>query len=241
MAPTLAQPISPQPPKPHTHTDPHFPKRHHDPERHHGHGRSGFGLQSPGLIPFGSSIGVSYTPGYYYSQPIPRPITGQYSPIDPNLVVYPPVDKNASASEPPTADELLSQRNYRDAGSLFRSSLKAKPDDLETQRLLAVALAGEGKLAAAAELMERVYEAAPEISGDPLDGRTLVGSGRELRRLVVRAVRHAYRTQDARSWLLVAVLIQAEGRDRIAKKMIDRAMAAGLDGQIVVAWPDQSI
>jgi hypothetical protein len=54
------------------------------------------------------------------------------------------------------------------------------------------------------------------------------GSVRRLRGSVGWAVRRAHDAPSANAWLLVAVLMQAEGRDGPALRMIDRATRMGL-------------
>lgn len=178
------------------------------------------------------TIGVSYNSAYYYA-----PLTGVYSPIDPNLVIHPPRDRATEEARPRTAGELLHVGSYQEAGELLRGELDENPGDVERMRYLAVVEAAQRQFENAAALIEEVYLLDPEIAWFPLDGDALFDSPLELRRLVVGAVRHAQRTGDARAWLLVAVLMQAEGRDDVAFKMLGRAADLGLDERIVQAWP----
>lgn len=189
---------------------------------HFGHGGAHFGL------------GFHYSDSIYYYPPI----SGVYSRIDPNLVIHPPKDTSAEAPAPPTATELIFRRAYAEATETLERALREAPDDPERRRLLALARAGERDFADAADQIHQVYAADPDIAVYPLDGDALFDSPLELRRLVVGAVRHAQRSGTARAWLLVAVLMQAEGRDDVAFKMLGRADAQGLDASIVAAWPD---
>ncbi len=178
--------------------------------------------------------GISYNNSYYFYPPI----AGVYRKIDPNLIIYPPQDLNDIPPAPLTAPELVFQGAYAEAIDLLNSELRSNPRDVERKRLLGLAHAAELDFATAADILLEVYASDPEIAVFPLDGKALFASPLELRDLVVGAVRVAQKTGTARGWLLVAILIQAEGRDDIAFKMLQRAGGLGLDPAIVTAWPD---
>lgn len=179
------------------------------------------------------NLGVGYTSAIYFYPPI----AGVFRQIDPNLVIYPPVDKDAIEVAPPTGPELLYEANYSEAAEVLAVEIEQSPTDMERKRLLAVANAGLKDYEAAAAIMLDVYESDPEIAVYPLDQDGLFESSLELRRLVVGSVRYAQRVGTARAWLLVAVLMQAEGREDVAAEMLNRAAAQGLDDDIVKAWP----
>jgi hypothetical protein len=50
-------------------------------------------------------------------------------------------------------------------------------------------------------------------------------------------VGNANRGKAASDWLVVAVFMQAEGRDDLAKKMIERSLKAGLEPEIAAGFP----
>lgn len=179
-------------------------------------------------------LGVGYNDAIYYYPPI----AGIFSQIDPNLIIYPPSDLDDVPPTPPTPAELLFEGAYVEAAEALRAELESSPDDLERRRLLALALSGDRQFTEAADLILDVHASDPDIAVYPLDGDALFQSPLDLRRIVVGAVRHAQRTGTARSWLLVAVLMQAEGREGVAFDMIERAKEQGLDAAIVEAWPD---
>jgi hypothetical protein len=106
------------------------------------------------------------------------------------------------------------------------------------RRLRAVALVGVGKLDAAATEMADAYLIDPRLAGLPLADDLVAPGPRDLRRLVLDAIRHADRNPSAEAWLLAGVLTQAEGRDRVAAKFVGRAEAAGLDRDIAGALYD---
>ena len=106
------------------------------------------------------------------------------------------------------------------------------------RRLRAVAMAGVGKIDAAAVEMADAYLIEPRLAGLPLAEDLVAPGPRDLRRLVLDAIRHADRNPSPDAWLLAGVLTQAEGRDRVAAKFIGRAEAAGLDRDVAGAFYD---
>lgn len=185
---------------------------------------------------YARSLGVSYNNSLYYS-----PIAGVFDGrIDPNLIIYPPQDQNAIPEAPPTAEELIAETRYRDAEDLLRAELADAPGDAVLARLLAVALAGTGDFENASKQMSLAYQVAPTLSTYPFSEQDPSPGVSELRALSINAVRFARRTPSAEAWLLVAVLIQAQGRHDVSARMMDRAAALGLDRAVVNAWPDPS-
>ncbi|RMH26233.1 MAG: hypothetical protein D6693_07475 [Planctomycetota bacterium] len=185
---------------------------HHDFHPHH-HTHHGFDGR------FGRRLGVYYGDAYYYR----GPVTGVYSPIDPNLVVSPPRDR---AAPPPTVEALTRAGRFDDALALIGAR---DPDAIgardHLERALILALAGDLDQAAAAA--EAALSADPDALFEPIDGPAFAGSRYTLRRAVVAAVRRAHRTGQARAWQLVASLMHAESRDRLAARMLERAASLG--------------
>ena len=79
--------------------------------------------------------------------------------------------------------------------------------------------------------MALVYEQDPKLAWAPL-APDVVGPQRELRDLVVRVVEYGHKTNTASAWLTAAVLMQGEGREDPALKMIARADTVGLDAEV---------
>jgi len=103
------------------------------------------------------------------------------------------------------------------------------------RRLRAVAMTGVGKLEAAVVEMADAYLIDPRLAELPLAEDLVAPGPRDLRRLVLDAIRHADRNPSPEAWLLAAALTQAEGRDRVAAKFVARAEAAGLDREVAGA------
>jgi hypothetical protein len=98
--------------------------------------------------------------------------------------------------------------------------------DRSALRLHALALAGARDQAGAARAFAQAYREDPLLEGNPLDGGGLIGSGMELRRILIDAVRSAHRSGSPDAWNAVGRLMQAQGRFERANTMFARADAA---------------
>ena len=111
--------------------------------------------------------------------------------------------------------------------------LEQHPEDWIAAREFGVALLAARRDADAVTVVSDVYARDPGIGLIPLNPG-LFGDEhpRALRELVVRAVRHAHRVETGEAWLLVAVLMQSEGRTERALQMLERAIEFGLDPEV---------
>jgi len=114
---------------------------------------------------------------------------------------------------------------------LLRAYTQANPDDAEATRALALALIDARRTSEGVELMGQVYSRRPALASIALPPDA-VGTETEMRDLVVRVVEHAHKVNTPAAWVSVAVLMQAEGRDEPAFKMIERADACGLSSDV---------
>lgn len=238
-------------------------KRHHRLHGGFGHaGLSGVRLRGAheGLVFAGGNLffvnrglAASTPHGFIYPFDYYAPLVGVESKIDPNLRLMPPGagGEEAESTQPPSAVVLLRRGEYHEAARALREMESAGADseaeereqaggeltEPQRGRLLAIALAGDGNLNQAAATLLAAYQHEPGLALRPLDGEALFKGPLELRRLVTSAVRRAHQAESAEAWLLVAVLMQTEGRDRLAAEMLARAERLGLADRILDAWP----
>lgn len=143
---------------------------------------------------------------------------------------------NEPAPEPETDIEAarreLSEGDFAEAVERYQAHLQGSSDEFETMAELGMALAGAGRLDDAAAMMRLAYAKDPGLASRPLNRRVTLDS-RALRGIVVKAVRFAHDRESASAWLLVTVLMQAEDRDSVGMRMIDRAADRGLPAEIV--------
>lgn len=134
--------------------------------------------------------------------------------------------------DPPTAYEMA--RGWMEAGDAkaavewYVEHLDENPTDIAAMREYAAALLEAGRFGDAISMMGYVYDMAPGLANRPMGPSFWGDSPLRLRRSVVSAVRYAQRSPSGNAWLTVAVLMQAEGRDGVALRMVDRAADEGL-------------
>jgi len=126
----------------------------------------------------------------------------------------------------------LAYRQPRLAVEAFKRDIKERGNTGSTLRLLSVALLTDKNVDDAVAVMRSAYRLDPKLGSEPLNLDEIGYDSTEWRALVKLAVMEANRTKSASSWLLVASLMQAEGRDALAIKMIDRGVAQGLEGEV---------
>ena len=153
-------------------------------------------------------------------------------------VPAPPAASASSGQTTPPPTDLGSARrsfaagDFGDAVNKYRAHVNKNPDDFAVAAELATALIADGRLDDGIAMMRLAYGSDPGLAFQPISDRVMIGQ-RTWRKLVVRTVRHAHRGSSASAWLTVAVLMQAEGRPGVARRMIERAERAGLDQSIV--------
>lgn len=178
---------------------------------------------------YGSGYGYGYGDGYYTPMYTETPST--YTP--------PPA---APAYQPPRAltpleraDEALSEGRSRDAVREYRAYLKASPEDAAAMRSLALALIQDKKIPGAVAVMAMAYERDTGLANQPMKPDILADGTSDLHTALLSVVAYANRVGTASSWLTVTVLMQAEGRDETAAKMLKRAMDQGLNAKVAGA------
>jgi hypothetical protein len=139
------------------------------------------------------------------------------------------------SSERPDYDlaiESFAARNYREAYSSLRRHLRAEPTDAQAMRLLALTLAQQGKLSDAAAMTRMAYRTNPNLAVYPFDPVELGFTEATLRRLANTCVTYAHRVDSASAFLLAASVVQAEWREDVAQRLLERAEGQGLDRDI---------
>lgn len=115
----------------------------------------------------------------------------------------------------------------------YGSHLKDHPEDWLVARELGIAFLQAGRTVDAINLVHEAYLKNPELGILPLNPKLLGDSEERLGKLVPMVVRYTHLKPSAEGWLLVAVLMQAQGRIELAGEMLDRAEELGLDETIV--------
>jgi hypothetical protein len=176
------------------------------------------------------------TSDYGYYPPAEPNMLSQYMPTPstpaPAAPTPPPVTEHVT---PSTAKDLgvtyLSAGDPRSAVISLRGWLRDNAGDTEAMRLLALALVQTGQLSDAAAMMGMAYHSDASLPGKPL-APELFRTAERARDSVRRASVYANRVNSGSAWLLVAVLMQAEGREALASSMVEKARAAGLEADV---------
>lgn len=127
----------------------------------------------------------------------------------------------------------MQAENYDEAVEGFRRHLKDDFDDAEAMRQLAVAFVATRQMDDAAAMMRMAYRIDPGLAPYAINRRELGLTPGELRAFVNRTVEYANTIQSGSSWLLVAILMQAEGRSDVAKEMLERSRTVGGDRELI--------
>ncbi len=175
-------------------------------------------------------------PGYSGSQWYWGPIDGQPS------AAYQAPATDSSAGEPAPVQlsgvelgmALLRAGDLARAIAELRDHLDADPEDYHAMRVLGAALIENRETGDGFAMIRLAYGSDPALGGERLDGR-LFASAKRLRDAVRIAVKAAHREPSSSAWLAVVVLMQAEGRDDVALKMLERAKDNYLSEEIARA------
>ncbi|MBL9031482.1 MAG: tetratricopeptide repeat protein [Phycisphaerae bacterium] len=181
-----------------------------------------------------SFVGGSWCDSGYASTPV---IQGAYYPMyaDPNLseVVTRPAEPPAPQTRAEQGALLLRKGDARGALAEYAAHLKERPDDTEAMRGMSLALLDEGRLDDAIAVLARAYRDDPSLADRPVARSTFAGGSKRLRDVLLRVSAHANKINTGAAWHALAVLMQAEGRDRNAAAMVQRAKGLGFDESVV--------
>jgi len=111
----------------------------------------------------------------------------------------------------------------------YRAHLSEYPSDWVAVRELGIAMIRVGDRGDGIALINYAYSLEPSLAYDALSASVFEDSAELMRDAVIDAVGWGHRNPSASVWLTVAVLMQAEGRDGPALRMIERAEGYGLD------------
>lgn len=148
----------------------------------------------------------------------------------------------AEAAQPPQLTELeqadlaLALGDAEEAVLRYQAYADTHEESAEVVRSLALALFESGRIEESAATMALAYERDPALASSPVEASALEGDESEMGDRVQRAVRFAHKVETSSAWLTVAVLMQAQERNRVAMTMADRAKDAGLSEPVYNAF-----
>ncbi|MBL4591557.1 MAG: hypothetical protein JKY96_06310 [Phycisphaerales bacterium] len=211
-----------------------------------GYNGGGYGY-TPGGLRFNYSYSFSsgFRGGYGYFAPY-RYRGAVYGP-DQEFVSEPEGEEVAVEPEAGTyemspievARLMMSVGALDDAIDAYTAYLDEYPDDWFAVRELGIAKVMGHKYIDGIALIHYAYSSDPDLAAAPLEMVLFEESESVLRDSVVDLVRWGHKNSSAGAWLGVAALMQAQERDAVAMKMIDRAEDHGLSVEIINAMRDQ--
>ncbi|MGE3323577.1 MAG: hypothetical protein AB7K52_15115 [Phycisphaerales bacterium] len=179
-----------------------------------------------------------YSSGYdgryssYYA-----PIYGQLVTIDPRAIdpaLYtpsqaPPVQFDESLLSDVERGHLALERgDAGDAIGFYSTHLAAHDSDADAMRWLATALLLNSKPAEGVAMMIMAYQTDPALAGSPLIASRFGGDA-ALNARFVAAVGYANSTRGSSAYFTASVLAQALEKPLVARRLLEKARAAGLD------------
>lgn len=118
----------------------------------------------------------------------------------------------------------------------YREHLAENPDDSAALREFALVMFEAERTEDGFAALRKAYRDDPDLAGDPLDLRDFGFDGERTRRLMTKISPIANRLKTSSGWLSLAAVLQWQGKDRAAVRMLDRAEDIGLDSEIVTAF-----
>ncbi|MBX3387893.1 MAG: tetratricopeptide repeat protein [Phycisphaeraceae bacterium] len=185
-----------------------------------------------------------YWNGYPIPPYVPGPFGGLTYLYDPNLLpgaTQRAIAEQAMAAPAPAPSAYdYGVAAFRDGQSdaavkYLAEAVRKDKEDTGAMRVLALALLDTRQPDDAAAMMRRAYSLDPTLSNRDLDINALGLNAARRSSLINRSVEYANRIGSASSWLMVTVLMQADGRYELARRMLKRAADAGLEPDIANA------
>lgn len=127
----------------------------------------------------------------------------------------------------------MTQSRFKNAIGILDQLTRLSPTDANLLRFSAVARMSDGDTAAGARMMARAYAMNISLCDTAMRARDMGLEASAWRALVRQSVSKGHADDEAEMWFLAATLMQAEGRAEPARRMLERAEAAGFDGGIV--------
>ncbi len=141
-------------------------------------------------------------------------------------------DQLRASSDRELADVYMRLGDAANAVRVYNDHIARFPGDVDAVRALGIAMLESDRAAEGAEQIERAYLMDQTLAQRPLP-RDLLGDPDRLARALDSATRQAAHDNSGRSWLAVAVVMQADGRSGPAHSALEKARSAGLYSRIV--------
>ncbi|MGH7131338.1 MAG: hypothetical protein ACREJO_05270 [Phycisphaerales bacterium] len=156
----------------------------------------------------------------------------QYPPGNSGMTIY-PIGATPTPAAPPSlldqADDKFAARDYAAAAELYRQHLAVAPSDAWAMRAMGISLFLAKRMEEGTAATARAYATNPDLADEVIPAAAFPRGASQVRDAIGVATINAERVRTDDAWLMVAVLLQSSGQPKGALKMVDRAVAAGLD------------
>lgn len=123
-----------------------------------------------------------------------------------------------------------------DAGKAIeglRAHLLDHPEDAKAKRLLGIIYIDQGHAPEGAGWVYDAYNADPSLTSKPFDAAAAGVTVDQMKAMQRAVLDYATQANSPSSWLTVIALLQAEGKNELAKSTVTKAVEAGLPALIV--------
>jgi hypothetical protein len=209
----------------------------HDGNDHHHHNRPSYPYY-PSYYPWGFGWYYdNYRTSYDYYPPQTITTTPIY--IDASMLG---AQNQAQTAPPPPptgvelADVAMYEGRYDKAIAGYRVHLTTAPDDTEAMRRLAIALILDKKVKEGVAVLGAAYEKDLSLVRKPLDMNMIPDGQDQFRDMLYQVAPFANSMRSASGYLTVAVIMQAQGREDMARKNMKKARDAGLPDKVATEF-----
>ncbi|MBS0190736.1 MAG: hypothetical protein JSR52_06255 [Planctomycetes bacterium] len=187
---------------------------------------------------------------YYNGYPVPTYVPGPFGGVtylyDSNLLpggtLQQAPQTQPQSAQPPTPTPFdigiaaFRSGQAQAAARILNDVVTRDREDTSAMRILSLALLELREPDNAAAMMRQAYRIDPTLCSQIIDSDALGLSASRRTTLINRASEYANRVGSASGWLTVAVLMQADGRYELARKMLKKAANEGLEPAVVNAF-----
>lgn len=187
---------------------------------------------------------VVYWNGFPVPPYVPGPFGGLTYLYDPNLLPGATQrtmaeQQNYPSAPPPTqydyGVEAFRTRQSDVAVKYLTAAIAKDKEDTSAMRVLALAMLDVRQADDAVAMLRQAYRIDPTLAIRGLDVDSLGLNSARRSDLINRAVEYANRVGSGSSWLMVSVLMQADGRFELARRMLKRGADVGLEPAVYAA------
>ncbi len=141
--------------------------------------------------------------------------------------------------DPPTAIELariaLTFGDGEAAALHYREHILENSEDSQALREYGLTMLELGKLSDGFAAIRKAYRDTPTLAATPIELARLGFDAPRMRKLMWAVSPEANKIQTSSAWLTLAALLQAQGKDVAAQRMLQKSEANGLDEPITQA------